>query len=349
MDRNISRRQFAGLAAATLASLGLGACAPAQDAGEGSGSTQGSAAGEGSAAAQPDVVRVAALKGPTSIGLAALMKAQDEGTAKQNYEFSMSTAADEVVPQLLQAGVDIALVPANVASVVYNRSEGEILAIDINTLGVLYVVCADGSVSSFADLADKTVFMTGKGATPEYVMNFLLTQAGIADSVTLEFKDEPTEVVAALTADAAAVAVLPEPFVTASLTKNENIKRVLSLDEEWSNLASDGGSKLVTGVTVCRKGFLESYPEAVLTFLDEHAASVEAVNADPDTYGQVVADLGIIDAAPVAAKAIPNCNLVCVRASEMQTMLSGYLDVLYDANPESVGGSLPRDNFYFLG
>ena len=231
----------------------------------------------------------------------------------------------------------------------YNKTEGGILAIDINTLGVLYVVASDDSIGTFTDLAGKTVFLTGKGATPEYVMSFLLERAGITSEVTLEFKDEAAEVVNALAADAAAVAVLPEPFVTAALTKNEALSRRLSLTDVWDETASDSSSRLVTGVTVTRRAFLEEYPQAGIDFIAEHAASVEAVNADPATYGQVVADLGIVDAAPIAVKAIPNCNLVCITGTEMQAALSGYLHVLHEADPASVGGELPPDNFYFLG
>lgn len=344
MDRNISRRSFVGAGIGALSAIALAACAnePADPAPQ-------TPSGSEESQAKPASIRVASLKGPTSIGLADLMKRAEEGATEDTYEFTVSAAADEVAPLLIKGDVDIALVPANLASVVFNKTEGGILAIDINTLGVLYVVASDESISSFTDLAGKTVFLTGKGATPEYVMSFLLERAGIASEVTLEFKDEAAEVVSALAADAAAVAVLPEPFVTAALTKNEALSRRLSLTDVWDETAADSKSRLVTGATVVRKAFLEEFPESVLAFIDEHAASVEAVNADPGTYGQVVADLGIVDAAPIATKAIPNCNLVCITGSEMQDALSGYLEVLYGADPASVGGELPTDNFYFLG
>ena len=166
-------------------------------------------------------MHVASLKGPTSIGLVRFMDQAADGETDNEFDFAINTAADEIVPKVIQGDVDIALVPANVASVLYNKTEGAVQVIDINTLGVLNVVTGDASVASFGDLAGHTVYMTGKGATPEYVMNYLLERAGLAGQVTLEFKSEPTEVLSALLADPTAVGVLPEPFKTAAIAKSE--------------------------------------------------------------------------------------------------------------------------------
>lgn len=350
------RNFWRGFAVALVAAIGVfcvvgcgGSKTPTSTSGSASSATAtaGSAAGSAATAASSGAVRVATLKGPTSIGLAQLIQAAATGEAKQAYECTMYTSpADEVLPLLIKGDVDIATLPANVAAVAYGKTKGGVQVVDINTLGVLYLVTADQSVQSLADLAGRTLYVTNKGATPDYVTQYLLSKAGILDQVTIEYKDEPTEVVSALAADATAVGVLPEPFVTAATTKNESLRVVADLTEEWGKVATDG-SQLVTGVTVVRTDFAKEHPEAVAQFLADHAASVEAVNADPATYGQVVADLGIVDAAPIATKAIPNCNLVCIKGAEMRTALEGYFKVLYDADPTSVGGSLPDDGFYY--
>ncbi len=297
---------------------------------------------------EPAEVHVASLKGPTSIGLASFMGNADTLELNNTYTFTIATAADEILPAVIKGEVDIALIPANAAAVLYNKTEGGISVIDINTLGVLNVVTGDESIQQFADLAGKTVYMTGKGATPEYAMNFLLNKAGIADQVTLEFKSEPTEVVQALSADATAVGVLPQPFATAACVKNEALKAVIDLTDVWASSVDDG-SQLLTGVTIVRNEFLAEHPEAVAEFIEQQAASVDAANADPAGVAPLVVAAGIIDAEPVAAKAIPSCHLVCITGAEMQSALSGYLQTLFDSDPASVGGALPTDSFYFLG
>lgn len=307
-----------------------------------------SAEAEPQAPAEPVEVRVASLKGPTSIGLASFMAGAETLELNNTYSFTISTAADEILPAMIQGEADIALIPANVASVLYNKTEGGVSVIDINTLGVLNVVTGDESIKAFGDLAGKTVYMTGKGATPEYTMNFLLEQAGIADQVTLEFKSEPTEVVQSISADPAAVGVLPQPFATAACVKNESLKAVIDLTDVWNATVSDG-SQLLTGVTVVRNEFLAEHPEAVKEFMEQQAASVDAANADPAAVAPLVVQAGIIDAEPVAAKAIPNCHLVCVTGNDMKVSLSGYLQVLFESDPAAVGGALPADDFYYLG
>lgn len=300
----MTRRGFASALAAGALSLALAGCGGGS---AGAGSAAESAAD--GAAAEPVEVHVASLKGPTSIGLMQFMDRAADGETDNEFDFAISTAADEIVPKVIQGDVDIALVPANVASVLYNKTEGAVQVIDINTLGVLSVVTGDASVASFGDLAGRTVYMTGKGATPEYVMNYLLERAGLTGQVALEFKSEPTEVLSALLADPSAVGVLPEPFKTAAIAKSEGkLSAPVSLTDVWDELAGDTGSRLLTGVTVVRRAFAEEHPEAVAEFLSCHAASVEAVNA----------------------------------------ALGGYLQVLADADASAVGGKLPADDFYYM-
>lgn len=221
--------------------------------------------------------------------------------------------------------------------------------IDINTLGVLNVVTGDASVASFGDLAGHTVYMTGKGTTPEYVMNYLLERAGLTGQVALEFKSEPTEVLSALLADPSAVGVLPEPFKTAAIAKSEGKPSApVSLTDVWDELAGDTDSRLLTGVTVVRRAFAEEHPEAVAEFLSCHEASVKAVNAAPADWAQAVVDAGIVDNATIAEKAIPGCMLVCQTGKDMKAALGGYLKVLADADASAVGGKLPADDFYYM-
>ncbi len=295
------------------------------------------------------IVRVGSLKGPTSMGLVHLMDENENGEAGRNYEFTMVTAADELLGKIASGDLDIALIPANTASVLYNKTKGGISVIDINTLGVLDVVASDDSIQSIADLKGKTIYMTGKGTTPDYVFHYLLSANGLNDSdVTLEFKSEPAEVSAVLKENADAIGVLPQPFVTATCMQNEALKIVLDLTEQWQNVQGENRSQLVTGVTVVRTPFLEEHPEEVETFLNDHSASAAFANENPDETADLIVNAGIIEKAPVAQKALPFCNITCLTGEEMKTALSGYLQVLYDQDPTSVGGALPADDFYYL-
>ncbi len=293
-------------------------------------------------------VRIGSLKGPTSMGLVWLMEQSEKGESVNQYEFTMVTAADELLAKMVSGELDVALIPANVASVLYNKTQGKIAVIAINTLGVLDIVAADDSIQSIADLKGKTVYMTGKGTTPDYVFRYLLSGNNMSEAdLTLEFKSEPTEVAALLKEQPDAIGLLPQPFVTAACAQNESLKIVLDLTEEWEKIQSDNKSRLVTGVTIVRRPFLEENPNAVAVFLTEHQASAAFTHSNPDAAAEQIASLGIIEKAPIAKKALPYCNITCLTGEEMKTALSGYLQVLYEQDPASVGGKLPEDDFYF--
>ncbi|MBR3340455.1 MAG: ABC transporter substrate-binding protein [Clostridiales bacterium] len=292
------------------------------------------------------VVRVGSLKGPTTIGIVNLMDKASKGTSEGKYEFAMSAAPDEITAKIVSGDLDIALVPANLASVLYNKTEGNVTAIDINTLGVLYCVTGDASITSIKDLSGKKVITTGQGATPEYSLRYLLDQNSVTNC-EIEFKSESTEVAAVLADDPSQIAVLPQPFVTVACAQNEAIAVAFSLEDEWQSVT--GGLGMVTGVTVVRNDFLKAHPEAVKTFIKEHGESVNAANSDLDTTASLVVANEIIGKEPLAKKAIPFCNVVCMTGDSVKNNLAPYLEVLYNSDPKSVGGKLPGDEFYYKG
>ena len=296
---------------------------------------------------EPVTTRIAALKGPTAMGMVKLMHDDPQSGEGPMYAFTLAGAADEVTPSLIKGDLDMACVPANLASVLYNKTEGEIITLAVNTLGVLYIVENGNAVSSMADLAGKTIVAAGKGSTPEYALRYLLTENGIDPDtdVTIDWKSEHAECVAALASGSATIALLPQPFVTVAQTKIENLRVALDLTAEWDAL--DNGSGLITGVVVARKAFVEEHPAAVDTFLRNYAESVDWVNSNTADAAALISEFGIVEAAPIAEKALPHCNIVCVTGEEMRSMLSGYLQVLFDAEPTSVGGKLPGEDFYY--
>lgn len=283
------------------------------------------------------------------MGLVYLMDQAGKGESANQYEFTMTAAADELLPAMLSGELDIVLIPANMASVLYNRAEGDVSVIDINTLGVLYAVSGNKQIKEMKDLKGRTVYMTGKGTTPDYVMQYLLKENGLtAADVTLEYKSEAAEVAAMLAEMPEAVGVLPQPFVTAACAQNDKLSVVLDLTKQWAAVQEEGGSSLVTGVTVVRNALLTENPAAVELFMEEHATSAAYANEHVEETAQLVAAAGIIDKAPVAAKALPECNITYIDGEEMKTALSGYLQVLWEQDPASVGGGLPGDGFYYM-
>lgn len=307
--------------------------------------------GCGSGKAEEKVtVKVGALKGATTLGLLPLEDKAANGEAGENYEFSMMTAADELLPMMIKGELDIALLPSNVASILYQKTNGGVTVIDINTLGVLYMVSGDSSITGVEDLAGRTIYLTGKGTTPDYVLHYILSGNGMdADSdCTLEYKAEATEVAALLAENPDAIGLLPQPFVTAACAQNDALSVILDMNAEWEKLQGEDGSRLVTGVTVVRNEFLQEHENAVAAFMEEHQASAQSMNSDVENGAKLAAASEIIAKEPIALKAIPKCNITYIDGADMKQALSGYLEVLYEQNPESIGGALPGDDFYYI-
>ena len=299
----------------------------------------------GSATAEP--VRIAALKGPTAMGMVELMR--DGG---DQYAFTLAAAADEVTPLLVQGKLDIAAVPANLAAVLYNNTNGGMRVLAVNTLGVLYIVERGETIQSVADLKGRTLYTAGKGSTPEYALNYILRGNGLdpAADLTIEFKSEHAECVAALLNDPDAVAMLPQPFATVAQAKAEDMRIALDLTREWDALQvdSDAPSAMITGVVVARTEFIKTHPDAVRVFLSDYEASVQFTLDNTAEAAALIGEYDIFDAA-VAEKALPYCNITFKAGEEMRGMLSGYLAELYAQDPASVGGALPDEAFYHIG
>ncbi len=300
-----------------------------------------------------DTVQVMALKGPTAMGMVKFMDDAESGQITDyDFQFSIAASADEVTPKLIQGSADIAAVPANLASVLFNNTEGGVQVLAINTLGVLYIVENGDTVQSVEDLRGKTIYASGKGSTPEYALNYILSANGIdpASDVTIEWKSEHTECLAALTTSSAnAIAMLPQPFVTTAQSKVDTIRTALDLTEEWDKLQAEAQapSALITGVVVARTEFAEENPQAVEAFLEHYEDSVEYVNSNVPEGAELVGKYDIVTA-EVANKAIPECNITYIDGEEMKEKLSGYLSVLLEQNPQSIGGALPDDAFYYI-
>ena len=298
-----------------------------------------------------DSVNVLALKGPTAMGMVSLMDQADQGEiTEETYDFQIVASPDEVSPAIAQGTADIAAVPANLASVLYQKTNGGVQVLTINTLGVLYLVENGDQVQSVSDLKGKTIYASGKGATPEYALNYILKENGLTpgEDVQIEWKSEHTECVAALAEHEDAAALLPQPFVTTAQSKNDSLRVALDLTEEWDKIQKDNGgnSSLVTGVTVVRTEFAQEHPEIVEDFMERYQESVSYVNEHIEEAAKLIGDYDIVPE-EIAKKALPECNIVYIDGVEMKEKLSGYLEVLEQENPQAVGGALPADEFYY--
>ncbi len=289
-------------------------------------------------------VNIAAMKGPTALGMLKLMDDAEKGETANNYNFTIAGAADEITASVIKGDIPIAAVPCNLASVLYNKSQGGITMLGINTLGVLYIVETGDTIKTVEDLVGKTIYSTGKGTTPEYTLNWLLKSAGIEDTVTVEYKSEATEVAAILSQTPNAVAMLPQPYVTTVLSNNEHARIALDVTKEWEAL--NEGSTVVTGVVVANTAFLKENPDVVNAFMEEYVASAAYTTENVEEAAALSEKFDIFKI-PVARKAIPYCNIVLIEGEEMKTKATAYLQVLFDQNPASVGGAMPKDDFFY--
>lgn len=285
-------------------------------------------------------IRIAALKGPTGMGMVKLADKQNY----PNYTVSIEASPDALNPRIISGEVDVAAVPVNLASVLYNKLDGDISVLAVSTLGVLYVVEAGSEVNSVADLAGKTVYATGQGATPEYILNYLLDKNGVAGSVEVNCVGEHAALATMLADGSAEIGMLPEPNVTSTLAGNDNLRIALNLTEEWNKVCS---TELVQGVVIARKSFVNEHPEAIEQFLREYEKSSAFVNENIDEAAKLIVDAGILGNVEIAKKAIPNCNISFSKGEAMHKAVEGMLAVLFEANPKSIGGKLPDKDFYY--
>ena len=294
------------------------------------------------------VVRLAGMKGPTSIGMVGLLDDNEKGSTKNDYKFSLHGAASEIVPMLIKGELDIAAVPANLAATLYNSTQGEVQLLAVNNLGVVYIVAKNEDIKSVADLKGKTIFATGKGSTPEIALRHILSANGIDhdSDVTVEYRDEASAILPELQKNESAIAMLPQPYVTVACSKVEGLKTVLDLNKEWESVNPDCG--LVTGVIVVRKSFATENPQAVKDFMTEYENSVKTVLNDNKNASELVVKHGIFDNQAVIEKAIPKCNLTFISGEDMKNPVNKYLGVSYEQNPKSIGGSIPDDDFYYV-
>lgn len=285
-------------------------------------------------------IRIAALKGPTGMGMVKLADKQNY----PNYTVSIEASPDALNPRIISGEVDVAAVPVNLASVLYNKLDGDISVLAVSTLGVLYVVEAGSGMNSVADLAGKTVYATGQGATPEYILNYLLDKNGVAGSVEVNYVGEHAALATMLADGSAEIGMLPEPNVTSTLAGNDNLRIALNLTEEWNKVCS---TELVQGVVIARKSFVNEHPEAIEQFLREYEKSSAFVNENIDEAAKLIVDVGILGNVEIAKKAIPNCNISFSKGEAMHKAVEGMLAVLFEANPKSIGGKLPDKDFYY--
>lgn len=291
-------------------------------------------------------MKIAVLKGPTGMGIVKLME-KDSLADKKQYEFTVSGMPDEVAAQIISKEIDAAAVPTNLASVIYNKTKGQIAIVAVNTLGVLYVLDSTDTIKSFEDLRGKKVWVSGKGSVPEYAFNYLLEQNKIDSTkdIQIDYSLSHEELATAAASGDANIALLPQPHVTAALAKNPNLIIALDLTKEWNKL--EGNSELAMGCFIVNKEFLENNSEKIEGFLSDYKNSVSWVNENKEEAGALIEKYGILANKNIATKAIPNSSIVFYEGSEAKDILKGFFEALYTINPKAIGGAMPDDEIYF--
>jgi len=293
----------------------------------------------------PVNVTIAGLKGPTSIGMIKLIDEKLLNSGEYNVEYIAESAPDALTGKIINGNVQISSVPINLASVLYNKTQGEVQIVALNTIGNLFIVGTD-EISSINDLKGKTLGMSGKGATPDYAMNYILKQNNLADDVELDFAMDHATLAQTVIAEDTKVALLPQPFATQATLKNNNVKILIDLNEEWKK-ATNGEGELITGAIIVNKEFAQNNKEFVTEFLEQYKSSVEWVNEFPADASVLVEKHEIMPSATLVEKAIPYCGITFKLAADEKNSIDSFLKVLYDSNPTSVGGSLPDEAFYY--
>lgn len=285
-------------------------------------------------------VNIGVLKGPTGMGAAWLMDQNEQGLSANSYNFTIAGAPDVLTGQLISGDMDMAALPTNAISTLYNKTEGKITVLGVNALGVLYILENGDRINSVADLEGKTILASGQGSTAEYVLNYILEQNGV--SAEIFWASEHSEAATLALSGEYDIVMLPEPFVTTVTTKNGSFRMALDLTREWEAL---GGGELTMGGIAVRTEFLEAHPDAVKAFVKEYANSVAFTNAQPADAAKLIAKYEIATE-EIAKSAIPRCNIVWLHGDNYKAKLENFLGVVYEANPAGIGGKMPGDDFY---
>ena len=324
--------------------VSFAACAPATTNEEVSTDAENATEETASVENNTDAINVSFLKGPTGMGGAYMWTKSDNGETRNNYNISLDTDATTVGPKLMTGEYDIAAVPTNLAASLYQKSQGKVKVIAVNTLGVLYIVTKDGAVKSVEDLKGRTILASGQGTIAEYALNYVLESNDlvIGKDVTIEFATEHAESVTKALAGGYDAILLPEPFVSQISTKDASFSVAINITEEWEKT---GECTLTMGCVAVNTAFYENNKEAVVKFIEDYSESVKYINENIEDAAALIEAHDIM-AAAVAKKAVPNANIVCITGAEMKDALSSCYEVLFEQNAKIIGGQLPGDDFY---
>lgn len=293
-------------------------------------------------------VKVSVLNGTTGFGMAHLMEQNANKNAANNYTFSVETEGADIIAQLINGSVDIAALPTNAASVVYNRTQGGVKILAINTLGVLYVIENGTNINSFSDLEGKTIYCPAQN--PQFILKYLLNKNNINATIDTTYA-APADLRAALAANKLgenAIAVLPEPMVTMAKSANKDLRVALDLTAVWEESTKGEDSQLVQGCVVVRNEFLKKNKDAVNAFLEEYKTSIEYLKTNTADAAKLVVKHGIFANENVAKAAIPKCNVAYLDGNAMKTAMHGFLNAMKTVAIASIGGAMPTDDFYYV-
>lgn len=296
-------------------------------------------------------VNVGMIMGPPSMGMGWMIHENEEGNTYNDYNFEVGGVDYTALASKLNTGdYDIIHCPSNVGAILYNNKDlkEEVEVIDISNLGLLYILTTDDSIKSMDDLKGRTVYSIGEGGPPEYTFGYLLDQEGLSDDVNFSFRSTPFEVLNLLQDEENSIVLLPQPFVEVAKLLVPDLKVPIDITEEWDNLKLESGAESVTTITIVRKKFLEEHEQAVVEYLNLLKKSVAYSLSHVDEAAEWTDTYETFLNPEVAADAIPYVNMCAITGQEMKEKLEGFLKIMYDYNPDAVGGSMPDDDFYYI-
>lgn len=291
---------------------------------------------------EAEVFNVGTLKGPSSIGLVKVMDTETPLGENTTVNFDIQGAPDNIVAKLINKELDAACVPINLAATLYNKTNGEIVLVSVASKGVLHLLTKGETITSLQDLSGKTVYSSGQGSTPQFILEYLL-KANNVENVNVIYLPEHAAVVSQIVANGG-IALLPEPHATTATMQDPEITRALNITDVWEATNAEAGIYMTAFVV--RKDFLEENPGTVELFLKAYEESTKFANENPAQAGELSAKYGIVPKAAVAQAAIPGCNLIYMGAKENKATIEKFYEVLFNANPKSIGGKMPLEDFY---
>jgi|LGOV01.1.fsa_nt_gb NitT/TauT family transport system substrate-binding protein len=291
-------------------------------------------------------IKVAAPIGSPTLSIIKMFKDSLMIGSNTEVAYECVKSPDLMASKIMSGEIDIALVPSNLAIKMYNKGIDYKYAAT-GVWGVLYIISSE-DITTWEDLKGKEINIIGRGLTPDIVTRYLLKANGLEPDKDVKFNyvNGASELAQLFISGESTLSIMPEPMLSKVMMKKCDTKIVLDLQEEWTKVSGNNDSYPQAGIFI-KNELIENHPELVEEFLLKYEESIKWVNENPSLAGEYSEEFKTGLNAELVKKAIKRSNISYKNAIDSEKALISYYEVLLNFSPDTIGGKLPDDNFYY--